>query len=303
MRWLLGRDPGPCTVCGAQLERGADWCGECGARTDTDADGDGTGQLVVAAESDGAGGEAGGGAVAADPRWSRRSRVVVAALGLALVGVAIAAQPRGGPSEPLLGQIDQAAGLSATGPPPSGLRLAWAHEPEAPSQGGSRTAFGSPRDIIGRDGRIRLGADVVDLASGQLVRVAAGGVGPGPEWATVEAGELVVLDQLTGEVLHRAAVSGDWADRNAWNRGRWDGISLFGVEQGSVLVADDGSVIAEVLCAGPHRPGARGRGGVPDRSLGVTSTSTSRRRCGWSRPPPARWCSPWMTAGHGSWTW
>lgn len=83
MRWLLGRGAGACPACGAELERGAAWCGACGARTGADGDA----ELAAAPEA-----------------------------------MAVASQLRSPAPEPLLGHLGESTGMSATGPPPSGLR-------------------------------------------------------------------------------------------------------------------------------------------------------------------------------------
>jgi len=146
--------------------------------------------------------------------------------------------------EPLLGHLGESTGMSATGPPPAGLRLAWAHESPA-SMGGP---FGGELlEVVARGDRIRVGGFVIARQGGQLV-----GVTPdlwqvtGAERTLIDGGELLVVDTLSGEVRSRAPLPDDLPHYPHWDVHRAQGASLVGLEDGSVLVADDGSVVAEV---------------------------------------------------------
>lgn len=236
MRWLLGGAAEACHACGAELERGATWCGACGAR----AAGEGDAEQAAVAE-----GPADGPAdqpPLEQPPLARRALVAVVAL--ALVALAVAWQLRSAAPEPVLGQLGQSTGMSATGPPPSGLRLAWSHESAGAADGWS---VGWPMEVAARGDRVRVANLVVDAQRGEVV-----GITPalwqvtGIERTVVDGRELLVVDTLSGEVRSRATLPDDVLDGPLWHAHRGRGASLLRSEEQSVLVADDGSVVAEV---------------------------------------------------------
>lgn len=237
MRWRRGRDRGACPTCGAELGRGATWCGSCGAvvaatRDQVEAVPGGVPPGPPAPPEDVAAGRD------AAPRTGRLVTVVAV---VALVGLVVAVlRPEPAPV-PLLGQVDAMAGLSATGPPPDGLRLAW----QSAAPPGVVTADFRGRGVVAADGLVRVGEVVVDLASGRVTRRAA--ADPGAWRHRVEqAGEqLVVVDTLTGAVTARAAMATSSGAQLA-ARARSGEVTLLTGDERSLLVSDAGTVLAEL---------------------------------------------------------
>lgn len=236
MRWLLGRGPGTCHACGADLDRGAVWCGGCGAHA---AEADAGGARDVAEHP-------GPGVAPGDEqhhgsgrrRWGAVAVVVVL---LALVGAGLLRTP---PPEPLLGMAGNRSGLSATGGPPAALRLAWSQELAAPDLG-TWTVSGpvhvvADRDLVSVDGR------VVDTADGRLVRIANRTASTAtPEAVEVRDGTLVVVEALTGRVADRVALPADAGLPDGAASARSGDVSVLSTgESGTALVRDDGTVVA-----------------------------------------------------------
>ena len=239
MRWSFARDPGSCTVCGADLDRGAVWCGGCGARVE---DGHRARDVAPPVEED----------LPRDaPRpWRDRTRVL-AAVGLlgVLLAVLAAALLRPPPAVPLLGTPDGAGGRSASGPPPGGLQRAWS-SPLAGDSGPPRV-FGTVTLTV-RDGRAAVDGAVVALDRSAAVASvpsvdAAGTDGTG---VLVLGEEVVRLDVLDGTVLGRTALPTPLADAvlpvvrtgEVTVLTSWDG-----EEDTTLLLRDDGEVLARHL--------------------------------------------------------
>ena len=184
MRWLLGRDPGDCDGCGAALVRGGSWCGACGAAV---AGAAGPVDAVDETES--------GPSDRADD-GGRGRRVVGGLVVLALVGAAlVAGWDRAPAAVPLLGTPDGASGLSASGPPPDGLRIAWRHDLAEDGVLQSYTVS-SNVDVAADGERIAVAGRVVDRSTGRLVRL-----DPWPSaglW--LDGDDLVHIDPISGTI-------------------------------------------------------------------------------------------------------
>lgn len=251
MRWRLGRDRSACTTCGAELAPDAAWCGSCGAAVAAARSPDEAHPVDPPELPDDTVADAG-----AAPRLRRVVRVVALVALLAVVVAVLRPTP---PPEPLLGRVGALAGLSATGPPPDGLRVAW----EAARPPGVVTGDSWGRGVVAAAGRVRVGEVVVEVGSGRVVRHAASGSGPSRHRVEHTGDELVVVDTLTGEVTERSPLSVP-SGAQLVARARSGGVTLlsdgehsFRVEDGdwvadryaagrSVLVRDDGEVLTEL---------------------------------------------------------
>lgn len=251
MRWRLGRDRGACTTCGAALDPDAVWCGSCGAAVATARDPDEARPVESPELQDGAGADVG-----RIPPWHRLVRLVAVAALLAIVVAVLRPTP---PPEPLLGRVGALAGLSATGPPPDGLRVAW----EAARPPGVTTGDLWDRGVVAAEGRVRVGDVVLDIGSGRVVRQAASDPGPTRHRVEHTGGELVVVDTLTGGVTQRSPLQAP-PGAHLVARARSGDVTLLSdgehglrVEDGdwvadryeagrTLLVRDDGEVLAEL---------------------------------------------------------
>ena len=233
MRVPFVRRRGVCTACGADVARGAAWCGSCGARVGAD---------PVPTD------------VAATPRMPSpppardRSRLVaVLALVALLVGVLVAAAVRTPPAVPLLGTSAAASGLSASGPPPSGLQRAWSLSLAA--EGGAARSSRDVRLVV-RDGRVAAAGAVVDLDHGGVVGAvppvrAVGSDGTG---VLLVDGALVRLDVLDGTVRGRTALpDGTGPSTRPVLRTRDVTVLTTWVDEAATtsLVRDDGTVLGQ----------------------------------------------------------
>ncbi len=252
MRWRLGRDGGACTTCGAELAPDAVWCGSCGAAVAAAREPEEAHPAAPTGSPDDTDGEIG-----AASRWHRGVRVVALVALAALVIAVLRPTP---PPDALLGRVTALAGLSATGPPPDGLRVAWeAARPPGVARG---DLWG--RGVVAADGRVRAGNVVVEVGSGRVVRQAAGDPGQTRHRVEHTGDELVVVDTLTGEVTDRSPVQAPSGAQQLTARARSGDVTLLSdgdhslrVEDGdwvaeqdavgrSLVVRDDGEVLAEL---------------------------------------------------------
>lgn len=175
------------------------WCGRCGARLDDDGPPDEPAdERAVEAAAEDHVDEVDDGPV-------RRRRSLLA--GGALVALALTALAIGRgtpPPESLLGVAGAPVTSIATGPPATGLQLAWEHDFDQPSRGFGGAVDGQAPVELG-DGLVAVGATVVDTATGDVVASwdALGGTAVAQGWATVVDDELLLADAATGEVLRR----------------------------------------------------------------------------------------------------
>lgn len=204
MRWR--RAAADCAQCGATTSRDDRWCGDCGGLLAS------VPAEPIAATANAA---AGVDTDAPGPGRSRGRRgvvvvVVVAALGLGVLTV----RPAPG-GRPLLGHLDVATGTTATAPPPTGLRVAWAHAPDAPGTAvvdDPGAHLGPLAPPVVRGGRALVGGLVFDLDAGGTVADLRetwpvwGEQGQDGLAVVLVGGELAVIDLLTGRVPERAPV-------------------------------------------------------------------------------------------------
>ncbi len=235
LRWRPAREPVRCDACGAGLERGAAWCGGCGART---------GQQTGAAAVPEVPVDTSASAPPSDRTAGRRRwGIAVGAIGLA-AAVLAAGLARDPAPVALLGTATGAAGLSASGPPPVGLRLAWS----VPLGDGPQavTADGLPRVVVG-DRRVAVDGRVADLGTGRLVATVPEEMFSGDDGVGVllTGSDLVRFDVLEGRVLGRVPVPRVDPSGTAVVA-RSEGVTVltdFSAEE-TVLVDDDGRELA-----------------------------------------------------------
>lgn len=264
MRWLRARDPGTCAGCDAVLERGAQWCGRCGARV-----------AAAPATEDAAGAAAPTAAPAQRAPGGGRARLLGV---VALVGVLVAALVAGVTREPapvpLLGTAAGAGGQTASGPPPQGLRLAWS---VPVVDDGGRTVVVDPRLVV-RDGRLAIDDRVADLATGRLVGTVPGVSAIGGDGVGVAVSDdgLVLLDVLEGTVLRVTPLpSFDTASTGVPVRVGDVTVVVDHRARQTALVRDDGTVLA-------RHDGAVER--EYDRALGVPAAVNVRDGVGPDAP-------------------
>lgn len=236
---------GPCSACGAQLTGDAVWCGGCGARA-AGAARDDEGDAALVRDEDVA-----GAAPTSTVVGRRLTAVMVLGLVVALVaGVAL----REPPPEAVLGQAGSASGVTATGLPPDGLRLTW-------SQALAEEPWWDDLGVFVADGDLaRLGSVVVDVTSGEVVRLAERHhVGTGRYATNLSNGQVVVVDDLRGTVVTRIDLPDLSITGPLWPSARTGEVTLLGGQHGTALVRDDGTVVAEHPgwhegWQGPHGP-------------------------------------------------
>lgn len=250
MYWLLGRDPGTCAGCDAELERAAAWCGACGARVqpasavdDRPADrGPPGSDEHHAAEGDG---EVGGG----HDRPLRR-RALAATVVAAVAALVAAAVLRTEPPAPVLGEVGSDTGVTATAGPPLGLRVAW--EQRRSGAGGLHSESGlGPSTVVADDALVRVDDTVVDVDSGRVVAAASWlAAREGAVTAEVRDDALVTVDTLTGAVVDRVTAPDLLTGPAAGVAVLAGDVAVVNTDDGVVLVRLDGSVVAAT--AGRH---------------------------------------------------
>lgn len=236
MRWRPDTAQHVCATCGGRLHREDVWCGSCGAAT---GDGPRTVEEVadpLAADAP-AGPGADGGSSTGPVRSGQTRRVLGIVAVLAAVVVAVGLLRPSPPPRVLLGDVGSLAGLTATSPPPAALRVAW----ETPLLGVATGRVMERAALVVGDDRVRVGDLVVDRDNGRVLRRAT--LPLGPDGAVVQAGELIVLDTLTGRVATRVELPGGLGE-DAVVRARSGTVTLVVGDGLALLVDDSGATVA-----------------------------------------------------------
>ncbi len=242
-----------CTACEAPLPRDASWCGSCGERVGTARPGPEDDDAAVVTQQD-AGAQPGGTSAA-----GRRVAAGAVLLGVGVAAVVGFGGVTGTTGETLLGTVGQRANVSSTAPPPEGLRLAWAREVFS----GDRFGY-DPTEIgrvVARDGRATLGSLVVDVASGAVLGamdpyIELAGAGAQGVSLSRDGSALVFSDRLTGDWLREVEVDLQGPEGRLGGVHRHAGgvtlvsrsveLGAGGLSEISLLVTDDGAVVAEL---------------------------------------------------------
>lgn len=222
------RRSGTCVGCGADLVRGAAWCGACGAR-------------VEAAPVEELDTEPSAVELDDDAPHARGGRYLTVVLVVGLVAALVAAGAlREPPAEIVLGHAGNATGVTSTGLPPADLRLAWSRP--RPDEGW----WHEVGTVVADGGLVRLGDLVVDVATGELVRLAEQNYsGDGPLVLGMHGSDVVVVDQLRGTIEARTPMPEVSFDGPLWPSASTDETIFLGGDNGAALIATDGTLLAE----------------------------------------------------------